>query len=160
MLDIILLGLSVVISTWYLLKNRKFGKENSISAYAKHMKTKSQKFTTYVFIWIGLCFPLAFVADHWLTTIAAGLLTFDGLFTGYNPTHLKTKWQNRFHLIGVDGAIGLFIVGLFFINWKIALITFPLGILCIVLWAKKVKRHTFWIEIVLIIWIILFLFLK
>ena len=156
-LNIILLSWSVVLSTAYLIYVRRFGKLNSISAYAEPLTKRNLQFLTNVFIWLAVCFPLAWVANHWTCTVAAALLTLDGLFTGYNPTHLKRAWQNILHLIGVDGAIAFFILGMFLINWKVALYTSPLGLLCILLWAKKVKRHTYWIEILLCAWIVLFL---
>ena len=159
-LNIILLSFSVVLSTAYLIYIRRFGKESSISAYADPLTQNGQEFLTYIFIWLGISFPLAFVANHWLTTFAAVLLALDGLFTGYNSTHLKRNWQNIIHVIGVNGAIILFIVGIFVLSWKIALLTLPIGIIALFLWIKKVKRHTYWIEVLIMVWIWVFLLIE
>lgn len=159
-LNIILLSFSVVLSTAYLIYIRRFGKKPSVSAYADPLTQNDQEFLTYVFIWLGLSFPLAFISNHWLTTFAAVLLALDGLFTGYNPTHLRRAWQNIIHVIGVNGAIGFFIIGIFVINWKIALLTLPIGIIALFLWIRKVKRHTYWIEILVMIWIWVFLLIE
>jgi len=157
-LNIVLLVWSILICFLYLIYvENRFGKKSSISTYAGPLTKNGLQFLTYIFIWLGLCFPLAWVADHWLTSISATFLALDGLFTGYNPTHLKRKWQDIIHIIGVQGAIGIFIIGLFFINWIVALCTMPLGILAIMYWIKKWDRHTYWIEIYFMVWLWVFL---
>lgn len=157
-LNITLLVFSSIICFLYLIYvENTIGERSSISAYAKDLTENGLSFLTYVFIWLGLCFPLAWVADHWLTTIAAAFLTLDGLFTGYNPKHLSRKWQDIIHVIGVNVAILLFIVGIFLMNWRIFLYTSPIGLYSIYMLIRKVHRYTYWIEITIIVWIITFL---
>lgn len=157
-LNLVLLIISALICFVYLIGiYNRYGLRKSISAYAKFLTLDGLGFFTYVFIWIGLCFPLAWVANHWLTTIAAAILTFDGLFTGYNPNHLKKRWQDFMHLLGVRVAVAGFIVGIFFINWIVALATLPFGAFAAYFHLKKIERHNYWVEIFIMIWLWLFL---
>lgn len=149
---------SFLIVSWYLsyIKNR-YGKKSSISASAKELHKYSGAFLFYVFILLGITFPLMYVANTLITTIGGILIAGIGVITGYNPDIKNSKLENFLHVVLVNLAIVLFYVGICIMNpWLIIPCVISL-IPIIKLFVKKPQYHTWDIEVIIIytIWVCL-----
>lgn len=149
---------SILLSLFFLnYVKKEYGRLPSISASAKHLKKDGNQVLFYLFITIDVCVPLAWIAQSWLSTIAAMLLFGIGIITGYNPNLKNNKWENGVHVFLTMGAITLFLLDAVLLNWWYAI---PVGICLIwsgILWLKKAKDHTWKIEVIVLVtvWVVL-----
>lgn len=156
----------IVISfiSWNLyleLFKRIKGRKSSVSATAKYIPT----WLFFTFIAFSLL-PLMYLGQNYWTTFGIMVISGIGVITGINPNLLERnlifgmtnetgdKWspieiQNFLHIILTNLGIALYMVGLIFIDWRLLIIIVPVLIICLILWIKQVKHHTWKIERIL-----------
>ena len=148
LLNASLLLISLIIFFWYKWYTKKhYGLKGSISASADDLKKEGKQFYTYFFVVIGLCFPLAWIAQTWLTTIAVGLMSCIGIITGYNDRLKNYKFQHVLHVILAFIPIAIFMAGIIIeINVMYAYLIGTFVILSIWLVVKKTPDYVRKIE--------------
>lgn len=153
-----MLLVSISISLLFLnFIKSKYGRLPSISASAKYLKKDNIVILFYWFITVGICVPLAWIAQSWLSTIAAMMLFGIGIATGYNPNLREGKAQHLIHTIWTNVAILLFLVDAALLDWPYIIIVGLCVIFSGTLWLKKTEDHTWKIEVIVLVtvWIVL-----
>lgn len=155
-LNLILIGLCIAITAFFLLYTLRYPKRSSFSSYAYPLQQDGKVFLFYVFICLGICFTLGWVAQNSVTTVASAFLGIIGIYTGYNPEIKGKRWEDAIHVICVDVAIGLYVVGIiikyvkFGYPWHTLMMVPFLGLSLFFLLYKKMPRRTYWIELVIL----------
>ena len=149
--------MSIIIVLWYRwLCKTKYGLRSSISMSAKNFRDDGKQFYTHFFITFGICFPVAYIAQTYLITIAAGLLFCIGIITGYNKNLKELPIQHVVHVFFAFIPISIFVLGLVFINlWYCMII--GLCLVPIINWlVKKDKDITRKVEylVIYVAWVI------
>lgn len=135
----------IVFLTYVIGIYSKFGILKSISESVYHIKHKAL-FT--FFIW-GVALPIMIVGSTGLMFMAGAFLA----FVGASPM-FKEEMEGKVHYVGATGGIALGFAGMIlnFGLWPLAVIQ-GVFTLCAVLF--KLKNHTWWIEVLAFILIII-----
>ena len=142
-----LLTISIITFFWYKrLSKKRYGLRSSISASAKDFTQDGDQIYSHIFIIFGLYCTLSFIAQSYITTISAALLSTIGIITGYNINLKKSKLQDTLHIIFTFIGIIGFMTGIIFINYWYSIAIFILLIGILYLYFKKVHHHTRKIE--------------
>lgn len=161
LLNIILLIISITIcQLWYFsMIRKKYGLLPSISHSAKYLQKDGKQVYFYIFILIGVVFPLSYMSGTfykepsiapYFTSISGGLLGIIGIFTGYNPDIKSKKWQNGLHVFFTQVSIIGFTTGVILMHWQYSIVIGIIAIPSFILWIKKIPDHTRLIEQLLI----------
>ena len=158
----IMLIISVGIVVFYLTYiKRKYGRCSSFSRSAKKLIGKNEFALFYVFITLGISFPLALVVYNLFAAMAAGIFFMVGVITGYNPNIKNDKLEDFLHVFCVNIGIGLAAFSIIWMYFWTILLVFICFIICLFMWIfrEKIPQHTWQIEAVIYWFIILSVFL-
>jgi len=151
-LNSVLITYSICIVWIFLITVKKlYGLKSSISAYAKPLQQDGRQIFFYIFIILGICFPLTYIGrDSYILIASSLLLSGIGCITGYNPGLREGKLQHTIHVILTNLAIWGFLIGIVVMNiWFLI----PVGIVGLIsgyMLLKKIPRHTYKIEVLII----------
>lgn len=156
MLNLGLILFSIIIVTWFRdYVRRHYGRLSSISVSAKHLQRDGKQIYFYIFIVLGICFPLTYVANTWITTFAAMFLFGIGIITGWNPDLVYKEEDEEIKYKDIQGAVHViltflailgFAAGMIVMNPWLAIVIGITFIPCFILWIKQAKDHTRRIE--------------